>query len=364
MVIFSMVMNTLAPLMTSIQERFSISVAVSSILPFISTLGTMISNFVGGFFIAQIGYNFFIIGAIIIQIVGLILFAFAVNFPMIVIAVFLLGFATGGVFLTLTSSYSHLDGKYQNFGIYNAFFGFGGIFAPLLVSLFLRLNLDFRFIYFFHLVLAIVILIWVLSLKPIPNIRYETIKFKEALNIISNKFVYLSLLIFLLYSGTEIGIITWSGNLFYNVFNYSKEFSSIVLSLFWIVFTFGRLLTEFLNKKFTELGTIIYFSSSVIISIALLLIFKHYIFFLFVGFSLSAIFPTIQKYTNQHLPKKWLGMYNGLAFGSTGVGAMIISTSMGVVGERNFVISYLIPFITFALIILAAQKLRIEKAPE
>ncbi len=58
-------------------------------------------------------------------------------------------------------------------------------------------------------------------------------------------------------------------------------------------------------------------------------------------------------------------MYNGLAFGSTGVGgAMIISTSMGVVGERNFVISYLIPFITFALIILAAQKLRIEKAPE
>lgn len=97
--------------------------------------------------------------------------------------------------------------------------------------------------------LAIVILIWVLSLKPIPNIRYETIKFKEALNIISNKFVYLSLLIFLLYSGTEIGIITWSGNLFYNVFNYSKEFSSIVLSLFWIVFTFGRLLTEFLNKK-------------------------------------------------------------------------------------------------------------------
>ena len=49
MVIFSMVMNTLAPLMTSIQERFSISVAVSSILPFISTLGTMISNFVGGF---------------------------------------------------------------------------------------------------------------------------------------------------------------------------------------------------------------------------------------------------------------------------------------------------------------------------
>jgi len=364
MVIFSMVMNTLAPLMTSIQERFSISVAVSSILPFISTLGTMISNFVGGFFIAQVGYNFFMISTIIIQILGLILFSFAVNFPMVVTAVFLLGFATGGVFLTLTSSYSHLDENYQNFGVYNAFFGFGGIIAPLLVSLFLRLNLDFRFIYLFHLVLTSIVLIYLLVRKPIPNIKYEAIKFKEALSIIGNKFVYLSLLIFLLYSGTEIGIITWSGNLFYSVFNYSKEFSSIILSLFWIVFTFGRLITEFLNKKLSELGTIIWFSSSVIISIALLLIFKHYIFFLFVGFSLSAIFPTIQKYTNQHLPKKWLGIYNGLAFGSTGVGAMIISTSMGVVGEINFVISYLIPFITFGLIIFTTQKLKLEKAPE
>ncbi|PNR96818.1 sugar MFS transporter [Petrotoga sp. 9PWA.NaAc.5.4] len=364
MIIFSMVMNTLAPLMTSIQERFSVSIALSSTLPFISTLGTMISNFIGSFFISSIGFKNFITTAIVIQIIGLFSFATATNFSMIVLSVFLLGCATGASFMTLTTVFSHLDRKNQNFGFLNACFGIGGIIGPLIVSLFLSLNFDFRFIYFIHLALAVFILIAVTVFKPIPNIKYETIKITEAISIVKRKFVYLSLLIFLLYSGTEIGIITWSANLFHDVFAYSKEFSSIILSLFWIVFTFGRLITEFLNKKLTELGTIIYFSISLIISIILLLVFRNYIFFLFVGFSLSPIFPTIQKYSNQNLPGRILGLYNGLAFGATGIGAMIISTAMGVIGDFNFNISYMIPFITFSLIIYITQKLKQVKLLE
>ncbi|PNR93336.1 hypothetical protein HWHPT5561_00350 [Petrotoga sp. HWH.PT.55.6.1] len=361
MILFSMVMNTLAPLMTSIQERFSVSITISSSLPFISTFGTMISNFIGSFFIAQIGYKNFLIGALIVLIMGLFLFVTAFSFPMVVLSVFLFGVATGAAFMTLTSAFSHLDRKIQNFGFLNASFGIGGIIAPLLVSLFLVMNLDFRFVYFIHLILISLLFIFVLIYKPIQNIKYEAIKFKEATGIIRKKFVYLSLLIFLFYSGSEIGIITWSANLFHDVFNYSKEFSSIIISLFWVVFTFGRAITEFLNRKLTELGTILYFSISLIISLALLLIFQHFIFFLFVGFSLSAIFPSIQKYSNQNLPKRILGMYNGLAFGSTGIGAMIIATSMGVIGDINFNISYAIPFLTFAIIIFITQKLGKEK---
>ncbi len=54
-------------------------------------------------------------------------------------------------------------------------------------------------------------------------------------------------------------------------------------------------------------------------------------------------------------------MYNGLAFGSTGIGAMIIATSMGVIGDINFNISYTIPFLTFTIIIFITQKLGKEK---
>lgn len=364
MIIYSMVMNSLAPLMTSIQERFSVSVAISSALPFISTLGTMISNFIGSFFISQIGYKTFLIGAMTLQIVGLITFATAANFILIITAVFLLGLATGATFMTLTSAYSHLDRNYQNFGFLNASFGIGGIIGPLIVSLFLTFNFDFRFVYLVHLILGLALYIITIIFKPIQNIKYESIRLKEAVGIIRRKFVYLSLLIFLLYSGTEIGIITWSANLFHDVFNYSKEVSSIIISLFWIVFTFGRAITEFLNQKLTELGTILYFSISLIVSVALLLIFQNYIFFLFIGFSLSPIFPSIQKYTNQHLPKRILGMYNGLAFGSTGIGAMIIATSMGIVGDINFNIAYAIPFLTFSMMIIINHRLALEQVPE
>jgi hypothetical protein len=54
-------------------------------------------------------------------------------------------------------------------------------------------------------------------------------------------------------------------------------------------------------------------------------------------------------------------MYNGLAFGFTGIGAMIIATSMGVIGDINFNISYVIPFLAFAVIIFITQKLSKEK---
>ncbi|KUK81767.1 MAG: Major facilitator superfamily MFS_1, partial [Petrotoga mobilis] len=182
-----MVMNTLAPLMTSIQERFSVSITISSSLPFISTFGTMLSNFIGSFFIAQIGYKNFLTGGFIVQILGLFLFATAFNFPMVVLSVFLLGVATGATFMTLTSAFSHLDREIQNFGFLNASFGIGGIIAPLLVSLFLVMNLDFRFVYFIHLILISLLWVFVLIYKPIQNIKYEAIKFKEATGIIRKR---------------------------------------------------------------------------------------------------------------------------------------------------------------------------------
>jgi hypothetical protein len=40
---------------------------------------------------------------------------------------------------------------------------------------------------------------------------------------------------------------------------------------------------------------------------------------------------------------------------------MIIATSMGVIGDINFNISYAIPFLTFAVIIFITQQLSKEK---
>jgi hypothetical protein len=51
-------------------------------------------------------------------------------------------------------------------------------------------------------------------------------------------------------------------------------------------------------------------------------------------------------------------MFNGLSFASTGLGAMIISTSMGVIADFNMMLSFSIPYLTFSFIIILSLLLK------
>jgi fucose permease len=358
MVIFSLSANTIAPLMTSIQEGFGISVAKSSIIPLINTIGVMAANVVGSFLIAQIGIKNYLSISYLMALVGSTAFVFSENFIILLVSAFFIGASTGAAFTSLSTTISHLDKKYQNFGMLNAFFGIGGILAPIITTYFLSQNLNFRSIYLIYLFLFLLLLIYLNTSKMMVNIKYDAIKFLEALNIIRKRLIIFSLLIFLFYSGTEISVITWAGNLFVEMFDYTKEFSSLMISYFWITFTAGRFLTDWMNRKFTELNTIIFSSVIFFISLGLILIFKLPYFFIIVGLAFGPIFPSIQKYANQKLPSREVGMFNGLSFASTGLGAMIISTSMGVIADFNMMLSFSIPYLTFSFIIILSLLLK------
>lgn len=358
MVVFSLSANTIAPLMTSIQEGFGISVAKSSIIPLTNTIGVMAANVIGSLLIAQIGIKNYLSISYLMALVGSTAFIFSENFIILLISSFFIGASTGSAFTSLSTTMSHLDKKYQNFGMMNAFFGIGGILAPIITTYFLSKNLNFRLIYLIYLFLFTILLIYLNTSKMMVNIKYDAIKFLEALNIIRKRVIIFSLLIFLFYSGTEISVITWAGNLFIEMFNYTKEFSSLMISYFWITFTVGRFLTDWMNRKFTELNTIIFSSVLFFISLSLILIFKLPYFFIIVGFAFGPVFPSMQKYANQKLPSREVGMFNGLSFASTGLGTMIISTSMGVIADFNMMLSFSIPYLTFSFIIILSLLLK------
>jgi len=88
MVVFSLSANTIAPLMTSIQEGFGISVAKSSIIPLINTIGVMTANIVGSFFIAQIGIKNYLSISYLMALVGSTAFVFSEHFIILLISVF------------------------------------------------------------------------------------------------------------------------------------------------------------------------------------------------------------------------------------------------------------------------------------
>jgi len=347
MFVYSMTTNSVAPLLLDIQEQYGISIAVSSIVPLLKTVSVIGANIIGSMFIAQAGIRNTINSAILLGIFGSILFAVGHSFWVICIAGVFIGAGTGITFMGLSTLNSHLEKQYQNFGLFHAFFGLGGITSPLMVSFIQRYGIHYRYMYvFFSLVLAALFIFSFLT-HYVSNIKYQRIRFREAGRILSKPVVYLTFAVFFLYSGSEIGIITWNGNLFHGGFGTSKGYASLMLSIFWGVFTFGRVITQNIERRIGPHNLLRFSPYLVLISVPLL-VFTHWPIFLFTAaVGLAPIFPTTQKFGNLQLPGRQAGLYNGIVFVFAASGSSIFVTLMGVIADLNIFAAYAVPFFCF-----------------
>ncbi|WP_129409727.1 MFS transporter [Marinitoga lauensis] len=134
----------------------------------------------------------------------------------------------GQTILSLISMFDHLPEKYQRYGLLHSFFGFGGIAGPLIISYILKNNLNYKIPFYFYLGAFLFIFLFMMIRKAPENVKYQAYNILEAFGVMRKKFVLYMITIFILYSGSEIGIVTWSSNLFYNHFRYSKEYASIL----------------------------------------------------------------------------------------------------------------------------------------
>jgi len=347
--ISSLYINSISPLMTTFQENFNISISQSSALPFTNTIGNILFATIAGFIISSVGLRNSLISALSFLILSIIIFIFSNNYIGLILAMFFVGGGLGQIFSVTTSMYDHLDEKLQNYGLFHAFFGLGGIIGPLFVSLFLKYNLGYRSLFGVYLALISSLLLYIIIAKVPENIKYESFSLAEGFSLIKKRIVIVSLIMLMLYAGSEIGSITWAANLFKNSFNFTKESAAIFISLFWSLFTFGRVIADKLYSIFKE-KTSLYLPILASITILILVFSKIPIIFALYGFFLGPIFPATQKYLNAHLSHREVGLISGLVFAGTGVGSMIITTTMGFIADYNVIISYLLPFSILILI--------------
>ncbi|SHF04010.1 Fucose permease [Marinitoga hydrogenitolerans DSM 16785] len=348
--------NSISPLMTTFQETFNISISQSSVLPFSNTLGNIIFATIAGFIISKIGLRKSLYNAFLFQISSLLVFIFSKNLYGLMLALFLTGGGLGQVFSVTTSMYDHLPENMQNYGLFHAFFGLGGIIGPLLVSIFLKYHINYKILFFIYLIIFISLFLYI-TIKKIPkNIKYKSFSIKEGLITLRKRIVLISMIMLIIYAGIEIGSITWAANLFKGYFNYSKDISALFIGLFWIAFTLGRIITDKLYNIFGK-NTSLYIPLFASFSLLLIFILKSPFLFILYGLFLGPIFPATQKYLNNKLSHREVGLISGLIFAGTGIGSMLITTTMGIVADKNLFISYLLPF-SFLILISFLSPLR------
>lgn len=347
----AIIMNTLAPLLPVLQLGLNLTIFQSSLLPTLLAVSLMLSNLIMGIVISNLGQKKVLIYGLLLAIVGSILAFFTNSFILAIITYIVIGFAGGSLYTSLATVFAGLPNKYQNFGIYHASWGIGGMVSPLLITLLLNLKRDYHEIFLIHIVLIILLLFFIINSKGLSNQKYESFNYGKVLSVIKKPIVYIGIICAALYAATEVGSFTWSLNMSTNGYKLSQISGGYILSLFWFMFTAGRVVADTLSNK---IGAIRFITISTVISSIVLILWLSGIspyLFPILGFTFGPIFPVIHKYVNSHLKAEERGLFNGLTYAGVGLTSTLMIPIMGSLGNLSMFLAY-VPVLILSIILI------------
>jgi fucose permease len=138
----------MAPLLSSFRELFHISVELSSLLPFFSLTGTVLSNIFVGIYLNRLGLKRALMTGYLLTILGSLIIAFSGRLFLSLVGLFFFGLSTGFGFTASTTLL--VQSKKPKFGLFHGAYGLGGIIAPLLIKVVQGKWQDFRFVYLIY----------------------------------------------------------------------------------------------------------------------------------------------------------------------------------------------------------------------
>ncbi|MGC8819939.1 MAG: MFS transporter [Fervidobacterium sp.] len=346
---YSLVLNSMAPLLRSFRELFEISTALSSLLPFFSLTGTVLSNIVVGVYINKLGIKRALFIGSILTITGTLTVALAKNYTIALIGIFVFGFSTGFGFTGGTTLLTTSNNA--SFGFFHGAYGLGGMLAPFVITLAEKLTGNFKNVYFFYSTLFALFLIYI-SKQVLPKISTESLNLKEIKVAFSDKNFALFLILLILYSSVEIGTITWAGN----TMKQSSLSSFTAYTLFWLLFTLSRFMLGIISKITKNIVRIN--SLALIILVLSFALTKEPIIFVISGFFLGPIFPFTQSRGIDKIDKKYVSIFNGSTYAFTSLGGNVVSTIMGITLERNLIFAWLVPVLLTFIMFSVGKKVK------
>ncbi|MBI9097201.1 MAG: MFS transporter [Spirochaetaceae bacterium] len=348
--------NTLAPLLPTLQAKLGMTIFQSSAIPTAMTISVMVANLLMGVLIAHLGQKKVLILSLIIVMSGTIVGYFANSFILILISFSLIGFACGASFTGLSTIYAGLPIKFQNFGLYHAFFGIGGMITPLLVSFWIKNGRDYHELFFLQTLIVLIALILVMSARSLKNIQYKNFRFREMFSVISSPFIRLGILVLAVYASVEVGCVTWNANMSTDGYGLTPATAGYILSSFWLLFTLSRIFADFIARKIGSVTLSVSCSLLTIAVISLWILGVSPYLSPLLGLLLGPVFPVMQKYINNHLAPEQKGLFNGLSYASTGLTATMIIPIMGSLGDISMIGAFLpVPLVLLVLVFLIGQ---------
>jgi MFS family permease len=355
-------MTLFAPLIPIISKELRISYSSIGMIIFSTTLGFVISNLISGMLADKFGKKIISALGFLITGLGIVTLAFAQTHMQFLTFYTIAGFGNGAWAANLQAIIADiypLDRSKRILRL-NIYFAAGAGFGPLIVSIILSQNMDWRI--FFGLIGAvnfIIFLFYATNRYPLELTAHESIK--GNIKRLFNPIIIICGLILFFYIGIEATYSTWMTT-YLTTFKIPVQLGSLSVSAFWFFMAIGIWSSEFLSKKIHDVKIIFASTVLVFISITSIILFNSlpviFVFTVLLGISLSPVFPLTASTAISQDPEI-SGTISGFTMSFPLAASIIFQPLVGYVsdiygtGKSIFVQFYLsIVYVTSALILL------------
>ncbi len=318
----------------SMQQTFNVTKEAFGLLLLPGTIGYMLVSTLTGRAVGRYGMAVFLALGVALRLAGLLGFAMVPVWGLLLSANFVAGLGAGGI----DSGYNTYVASNYSAGRMNwlhACFGLGATLGPLLVNVVLNTGQSWQAAYLIAAGLQSTLLILVLAVWShwrMPAIhaaeadpaapRRTSTPARSTLRIPA---VWLGILTFALYTGTELTVGNWSYSIFTEARGTSADTAALWTSIFWASLTLGRIIGGVIVDRvgaarilrWSMIGTVI---GAVMLSVQSVQAIS-FLGLALLGLALAAIFPTLIALT----PGRF-----GLAHGPNAIGFQIAAAGLGV----------------------------------
>ncbi|MFN8529219.1 MAG: MFS transporter [Anaerolineae bacterium] len=243
---------------TYMKTDFNVQLESLGLLLTVAMVGRLLTSFASGVYIRRLGMSGFLIGGSVMLAVGVIGYALAPSWIVLLVVVAITAMGAGAIDAGLNTFISAYYTRGQLNWLHAAY-GVGVTFGPILATfVIVTLSQSWRVSYWLALIplaLLVVLVFFTLSrwhFTPADQSKASDAHPANAPSLIESlrlPVVILSGLLFFAYGGVEIGVGQLSNTLFVEGRQVAQETASFWISLYWASFTIGRILMGFIADR-------------------------------------------------------------------------------------------------------------------
>jgi fucose permease len=339
---FAMSTDAVGVIIPEVMKQFNLSLTSAGLMHYTPMIAIAFSGILLGFLADRIGRKRTIIIGLALYAINSYLFiagnSFAFFLNLMIIAGIAIGiFKTGALALIGDISKSTVEHT-STMNTVEGFFGVGAIIGPFIVSYFLSIGVDWKFLYVVVGTLCVILIIMSLLIKYPANIKpaEEPVNLKSALSLVKDPYALGFSVAIFLYVAVECAIYVWMPTLLSGYDGGIVFLTTYALSIFFLLRAAGRFLGSWLMARFNWAVVLTIFCFLILacfigsvaggVGLAVILLPLS-------GLFMSVVYPTLNSKGISCFPKAKHGSIAGIILFFTAAGAALGPLAMGAVSD-------------------------------